>query len=54
MTEINNHIYDDLAETWWDEKEFLHLPKVMVNPSIPKIVLSVQYRISLQENYETN
>jgi 2-polyprenyl-6-hydroxyphenyl methylase / 3-demethylubiquinone-9 3-methyltransferase len=32
MTEINNHIYDDLAETWWDEKEFLHLLKVMVNP----------------------
>jgi 2-polyprenyl-6-hydroxyphenyl methylase/3-demethylubiquinone-9 3-methyltransferase len=32
MTEINNHIYDDLAETWWDESEFLHLLKVMVNP----------------------
>jgi 2-polyprenyl-6-hydroxyphenyl methylase / 3-demethylubiquinone-9 3-methyltransferase len=32
MTEINNRIYDDLAETWWDEKEFLHLLKVMVNP----------------------
>lgn len=32
MTDINNHIYDDLAETWWDEKEFLHLLKVMVNP----------------------
>jgi 2-polyprenyl-6-hydroxyphenyl methylase/3-demethylubiquinone-9 3-methyltransferase len=31
-TEINNHIYDELAETWWDEKEFLHLLKVMVNP----------------------
>jgi 2-polyprenyl-6-hydroxyphenyl methylase/3-demethylubiquinone-9 3-methyltransferase len=32
MTDINNHIYDELAETWWDEKEFLHLLKVMVNP----------------------
>jgi 2-polyprenyl-6-hydroxyphenyl methylase / 3-demethylubiquinone-9 3-methyltransferase len=32
MTEINNDIYDDLAETWWNEKEFLHLLKVMVNP----------------------
>ena len=32
MTVINNHIYDDLAETWWDENEFLHLLKVMVNP----------------------
>jgi 2-polyprenyl-6-hydroxyphenyl methylase / 3-demethylubiquinone-9 3-methyltransferase len=31
-SEINNEIYDDLAETWWDEKEFLHLLKVMVNP----------------------
>ncbi len=29
---INNGIYDELAETWWDEKEFLHLLKVMVNP----------------------
>lgn len=32
MTDINNHIYEDLAETWWDEGEFLHLLKVMVNP----------------------
>jgi 2-polyprenyl-6-hydroxyphenyl methylase/3-demethylubiquinone-9 3-methyltransferase len=31
-TSINNRIYDDLAETWWDENEFLHLLKVMVNP----------------------
>lgn len=30
--EINNHIYDDFAETWWDENKFLHLLKVMVNP----------------------
>jgi 2-polyprenyl-6-hydroxyphenyl methylase/3-demethylubiquinone-9 3-methyltransferase len=29
---INNAIYDDLANTWWDEKEFLHLLKAMVNP----------------------
>lgn len=29
---INNHIYDDFANTWWDENEFLHLLKVMVNP----------------------
>jgi 2-polyprenyl-6-hydroxyphenyl methylase / 3-demethylubiquinone-9 3-methyltransferase len=46
MTEINNHIYDDLAETWWDEKEFLHLLKVMVNPwRVPyfRKVLEKQY-----------
>lgn len=30
--DINNQIYDELAETWWDEKEFLHLLKAMVNP----------------------
>lgn len=29
---INNQIYDELAHTWWDENEFLHLLKVMVNP----------------------
>lgn len=29
---INNQIYDELAETWWDENEFLHLLKAMVNP----------------------
>lgn len=29
---INNHIYDELAHTWWDENEFLYLLKVMVNP----------------------
>ena len=29
---INNSIYDELAHTWWDENEFLHLLKVMVNP----------------------
>jgi 2-polyprenyl-6-hydroxyphenyl methylase/3-demethylubiquinone-9 3-methyltransferase len=31
-TDVNNHVYDELAETWWDENEFLHLLKVMVNP----------------------
>ena len=31
-SEINNDIYDELADTWWDEKKFLHLLKVMVNP----------------------
>ena len=31
-TAINNQIYDELAQTWWDENEFLHLLKVMVNP----------------------
>ena len=30
--QINNRIYDELAQTWWDENEFLHLLKVMVNP----------------------
>ena len=29
---INNQIYDELANTWWDENEFLHLLKSMVNP----------------------
>lgn len=29
---INNRIYDESANTWWDENEFLHLLKVMVNP----------------------
>jgi 2-polyprenyl-6-hydroxyphenyl methylase/3-demethylubiquinone-9 3-methyltransferase len=29
---INNDIYDELADTWWDEKAFLHLLKAMVNP----------------------
>ena len=46
MTDINNHIYDELAETWWDEKEFLHLLKVMVNPwRVPyfRKVLEKQY-----------
>lgn len=28
---INNRIYDELAHTWWDENEFLHLLKAMVN-----------------------
>jgi 2-polyprenyl-6-hydroxyphenyl methylase/3-demethylubiquinone-9 3-methyltransferase len=29
---VNNRVYDDFADTWWDENEFLHLLKVMVNP----------------------
>lgn len=29
---INNRLYDEYAHTWWDEHEFLHLLKVMVNP----------------------
>ena len=29
---INNQIYDELAQTWWNEHEFLHLLKAMVNP----------------------
>lgn len=29
---INNRVYDELAQTWWDEKEFLYLLKAMVNP----------------------
>jgi len=29
---LNNQIYDEFADTWWDEDEFLHMLKVMVNP----------------------
>lgn len=29
---INNHMYDELADSWWDENGPLHLLKVMVNP----------------------
>ncbi|HET9912043.1 MAG TPA: bifunctional 2-polyprenyl-6-hydroxyphenol methylase/3-demethylubiquinol 3-O-methyltransferase UbiG [Anaerolineales bacterium] len=29
---INNSIYDEMADTWWDENQFLHLLKAMVNP----------------------
>jgi 2-polyprenyl-6-hydroxyphenyl methylase/3-demethylubiquinone-9 3-methyltransferase len=32
MPDINNQIYDDYADSWWDENKFLHLLKVMVNP----------------------
>jgi 2-polyprenyl-6-hydroxyphenyl methylase / 3-demethylubiquinone-9 3-methyltransferase len=32
MGEINNRVYDEQANAWWDENEFLHLLKVMVNP----------------------
>jgi 2-polyprenyl-6-hydroxyphenyl methylase/3-demethylubiquinone-9 3-methyltransferase len=29
---INNQMYDDLADQWWDEHAPLHLLKAMVNP----------------------
>jgi 2-polyprenyl-6-hydroxyphenyl methylase/3-demethylubiquinone-9 3-methyltransferase len=29
---INNQVYDDLADTWWDENSPFHLLKTMVNP----------------------
>jgi len=29
---INNDMYSDLADSWWDENGTLHLLKVMVNP----------------------
>jgi 2-polyprenyl-6-hydroxyphenyl methylase/3-demethylubiquinone-9 3-methyltransferase len=29
---INNQIYDDLADTWWDENSPFYLLKAMVNP----------------------
>ena len=29
---INNHMYNELAGSWWDENGTLHLLKVMVNP----------------------
>jgi 2-polyprenyl-6-hydroxyphenyl methylase/3-demethylubiquinone-9 3-methyltransferase len=29
---INNHMYDEFADSWWDENGTLHLLKVMVNP----------------------
>lgn len=29
---INNHMYNELAGSWWDEDGPLHLLKVMVNP----------------------
>ena len=32
MGEINNRVYDEQANAWWDENEFLHLLKGMVNP----------------------
>ena len=32
VTSINNHMYNELADSWWDEDGPLHLLKVMVNP----------------------
>ena len=29
---INNHMYNEFADSWWDENGTLHLLKVMVNP----------------------
>jgi 2-polyprenyl-6-hydroxyphenyl methylase/3-demethylubiquinone-9 3-methyltransferase len=29
---INNHMYSEFANSWWDENGTLHLLKVMVNP----------------------
>ncbi|HLO28448.1 MAG TPA: bifunctional 2-polyprenyl-6-hydroxyphenol methylase/3-demethylubiquinol 3-O-methyltransferase UbiG [Anaerolineales bacterium] len=49
---INNRIYDELAQTWWDENEFLHLLKAMVNPwRVPyfKNVLIRQYGQDLRQ-----
>jgi 2-polyprenyl-6-hydroxyphenyl methylase/3-demethylubiquinone-9 3-methyltransferase len=54
MANVNNRIYDDLAETWWDEKEFLHLLKVMVNPwRVPyfKKVLEERYGRDVSQVY---
>jgi len=31
-TIINNHMYNELADSWWDENGPLHLLKAMVNP----------------------
>ena len=32
MPSINNHMYNEFADSWWDENGTLHLLKVMVNP----------------------
>ncbi|MBN1303939.1 MAG: 3-demethylubiquinone-9 3-O-methyltransferase [Anaerolineales bacterium] len=32
MKAINNQMYNELADAWWDENGKLHLLKVMVNP----------------------
>jgi 2-polyprenyl-6-hydroxyphenyl methylase/3-demethylubiquinone-9 3-methyltransferase len=29
---VNNQMYNELADSWWDENGPLHLLKVMVNP----------------------
>lgn len=45
---INNQLYDEFANTWWDENEFLSLLKVMVNPwRVPyfKDALARHYRL---------
>ena len=32
MPSINNQMYNEFANSWWDENGTLHLLKVMVNP----------------------
>jgi 2-polyprenyl-6-hydroxyphenyl methylase / 3-demethylubiquinone-9 3-methyltransferase len=49
---INNHIYDELANTWWDPNKVLHLLKAMVNPwRVPyfKDVLTKEYGEDLRD-----
>ena len=49
---VNNRIYDELAETWWDENKVLHLLKAMVNPwRVPyfREVLLKQYGSDLHQ-----
>lgn len=29
---INSRIYNDHADAWWDENQFLYLLKIMINP----------------------
>jgi len=42
---INNHMYNQLANSWWDENGTLHLLKVMVNPwRVPYFVGALKNR----------
>ena len=46
---INNRIYDELADAWWDENSFLHLLKTVVNPwRVP------YFTKALQDSYGQN
>src|SRR5512141_722223 len=52
MRTINNNVYDEFGNTWWDENEFLHLLKSMVNPwRVPyfRKVLTEQYGRDLSQ-----